>query len=359
MRPPRRGRSSAGPPPSAPAGRPPPGRRRGADGRAGWTTWTGPSAPSRKLVRSTSWRSTISCKARRRQSASSSPSSRTSIVIVAGATVRASSCRARPETLLREGERGRRAAVLPEGGDRRPLRRRRAGAGARSRRRGRRGRRLEEAPQGQLDAEAPAAGARPPGRPAANGRRARRSCPRAPTRSSPSTSAPDPGERAPRPGCAGRAARAPAAASLRREPRQGPAVELAVGGQRQRVQADEGRRAPCRPAARSPGPRSDRVPRPLPVGHDVGHQAAAARQVRARAAHRLPHAGHGAPAPPRSRPARCGSPQLDLLVERPSERHLAVGPVAAEVAGAVEPVPGSPVNGLAWNRSAVSSSLPR
>ena len=176
-----------------------------------------------------------------------------------------------------------------------------------------------------------------------------------PTRSSPSTSANSAhsisscGVRGSRRTCAG--------VRLRR--RQRPAVELAVGRQRQPVQHHERRRhhvvrqarAEMRAQRRGIGARAR-------GRHHIGHQplvpGPSSRAITAACA--TPHA---APAPPRSRRARCGS-----RASSPARRRARGSPAPRRRASApgrrcgTSGCPAGP-NGSATNRSAVSPARPR
>ena len=97
-------------------------------------------------------------------------------------------------------------------------------------------------------------------------------------------------------------------AGRRRQLRRGqrPAVELAVRRQRQRVERPQAPSAPCSPAALRQPARSSAGRAPPGARDHIGDQplvaALSSRAITAACA----HAGCGA-APPRSRPARCGS----------------------------------------------------
>ena len=127
----------------------------------------------------------------------------------------------------------------------------------------------------------------------------------------------------------------------RRHQRQSPAVDLAVRGQRQRLQADDGgrdhvgRQPLGQEAAQIPAQRLRRGLRCV-LGHHVGHQAPLA--VLAGEHHRLAHGGMPAQRPLDLAQLDAEAPDLDLLVGAPGEDHLAVRQVAPEVAGAVQPV---------------------
>ena len=90
---------------------------------------------------------------------------------------------------------------------------------------------------------------------------------------------------------------------------QGLAVDLAVGGQRQRVQDHDGRRAPCSSGSRSATSRAQLAGSALSCRRARRRRRrAACRRGGPRGPRRRPRDAWGAgPAPPRSRPARCGS----------------------------------------------------
>ena len=190
---------------------------------------------------------------------------------------------------------------------------------------------------------------------AAERRRSRRRCRRART---PSTSAPDARTASPRCGVRG------ATCTRRRPPlrrRQRPAVDLAVRRERQRVQRHERRRhhvvgqaapqhAPAAPPASHLAGRRHHVGDEPPVA-----RPRSSRATTAACAHRRVRA----PAPPRSRPARCGSrgssPVVDAAEELQRRRRPASAPdrrcgTAARPASAER---------VGTNRSAVSPGRPR
>ena len=90
--------------------------------------------------------------------------------------------------------------------------------------------------------------------------------------------------------------------------RQRTTVELAVGRQRKPIQNHERRRhhvlGKALPQMR---PQRCRIQHRIPRRHHIANQPLAAGAVLARNHRRLRNIPHGEPAPPRSRPARCGS----------------------------------------------------
>ena len=177
---------------------------------------------------------------------------------------------------------------------------------------------------------------------AASGRRGRRSSPSPTRRPRRSTLGPDRARGCARARCAGgRGARAPRAAQ--RQGGQRAAVDLAVGGERQRVAAARTPRAPCTRAASLAARRaaSASSQRAALARHHVGHQAPAAPAGSSRAPRTTASRTPGC-----ARSAASISPELDaeaahlhLVVDAAQELEPPVGQPARQVAGAVQPGP--------------------
>jgi hypothetical protein len=129
------------------------------------------------------------------------------------------------------------------------------------------------------------------------------------------------------------------------DPRKGAAVDLAVRRQGDPFEDGEARRhhvagqplQQIRPQVG--GRRAGRVR----LGHHVAHQAIAARAAAAAGLeqhHRLADAGRLGESRLHLAQLDAEAPDLDLVVGAAEEDHLTVGGVAAQVAGAVEPIPG-------------------
>ena len=280
---------SASPPPARrqPAGRPPAGgaaRRRDHLHRR--------AIADAKVVRSASWRRTISpsAAARARGVAARPAGARRRRCCRPGAP---GSSWSRNQSRSWAKESGSGAVARHGREDRRRQRLAcRAGAArpraASARRRGR----LEERRAAAARRRRPRAPARRPGWRAASGRRVEEVVVDADPLATPSTSRPDRRRAAPRPACAAR--RSPAARRRGRLRRgQGLAVDLAVGGERQRRQQRRRPPAPC-----SSGSRWRRKSRSSAAGggrraarHDVGDQPAVAGRSSRGHHHGLAHAG--------------------------------------------------------------------
>ncbi len=295
-------RAAASSPPPAPPRPARRGPRRGARSpRTARSPATGAPSTSRKTVRRASCRRTISPSARSSAAASSAPPSRSACGDVVEGAPRLEPVQ-EPEPLLREGERQRPRALRTgaTGGS--------AGAPAR---------RVSSTRAASSATVGPSNSARS-GSSTPNSCRTRETtrvasseCPPSSKKSSVDAHPlqaqhlrPDPRHHLLRRRARRHVALRRSAAQLRR--RQRPAVQLAVARQRQPVQRHERAPAPCTPAAsRRRCSRSAR-PRPRPPTTYATRRFSPGASSRTTTAHSA-HPGVRAAAPPRSRPARCGS----------------------------------------------------
>ena len=224
------------------------------------------------------------------------------------------------------------------------------------------GRRLEERAQRAARRRSVCAERAPrPASRAASGRRARRSCRATPDPLDAEHLGPDRRRSAPRPASAARDGRLldvgrPAGVGQR------PPVDLAVGGQRQRRQRHERRRAPCTRAACAPGTRAARRRHGARRVRRRRTPPAACSPVPSVARHhdRLAHRRVPRSAASISPSSIAEAADLDLVVEPAEELERAVRRASARGrrSGRVRP-PGPPPNGSGTKRSAVSSGRSR
>ena len=184
---------------------------------------------------------------------------------------------------------------------------------------------------------------------------------RAPTRSCPSTSAKIPATSS----SAGvRGASAPSDVhGLQRQRRERPAVHLAVGGQRQRLQHAPGRRHHVGRQDRDAGPPTSSAAEPLPATAPPRPPAAGSPRVRPRQHHRRAHSGQRQQARLDLPQLDAEAPHLDLVIEPAQELQLPVRTAGAPgrpcgTAARLAPDRRAP-NGSGTKRSAVSSGRPR
>ena len=139
--------------------------------------------------------------------------------------------------------------------------------------------------------------------------------------------------------------------------RQGLAIELAVGGQRQRVEHARTPPAPCSRAGAAASARAASPPRSRVRSAPPGRRPGACRQVvLARQHHRFAHVGAGQQ--PRLDLAQLDAEAADLhlVVVAAEVLDAAVGQPARQIAGLVQARAGHSLNGSATKRSAVSSA---
>ena len=311
-------------------------------------------------MRSTSWRRTTSAQRASQGGGASGPRRRSAQRDVVGALP---GCRAGRGTRAAAARR-RAAAGAPRAAPARAAARRAAGPprGAASTRRGELGHRgrLEERRAAAARRRSAARSARRPGGwPAASGRRGAKKSSSDADPLDAEHLAPDRRPAAPRRACAAPRSSPPASGRLAGR-RQGAAVDLAVGGERQRGEDDEGGRDHVAPgSARCQALRAARAGSDGLAGRgDARRRPGACRPGRPRARDHRRLAHRRVAAQRRLDLARLDAEAADLhlVVGAAEELERAVRPPAREVAGAVErALPASPPNGSGTKRSAVSS----